>query len=109
MKATSFLLVGIALTGAAATSLAANPDRARAHEAGAAIAKNANAAPNKQPKTMTQSDATAFKTKSGGSAVRVASDLWSTLHVQADAQQRMRIVEAEGDKVPTKVEGLPNE
>ena len=109
MKATPVLLVGIALTGVAATSLAANPDRARAHEAGAAIANNANAAPTRQPKTMAQSDATAFKTKSGGTAVRVASDLWSTLHVQPDAQQRMQVIEAEGDKQPVTAEGLPNE
>ena len=75
----------------------------------AAIAKNPNAAISKQPKTMAQADATLFRTKSGGSAVRVPTELWSTLGVAKDADGNVQLTESEGEAPTTKVEGLPNE
>jgi len=109
MKGTTklILLAGVALVGTAASTQAA--DKARAQAEAAAIAKNPNAAMSKQPKTMAQSDATLFRTKSGGTSVRVATDLWSTLRVQRDAQGNVHLVESEGDKPATTAEGLPNE
>ena len=112
MKGTNMmLLAGIALAGAgvATASLAANPDKARLQAEAAAIAKNPNAAISKQPKTMAQADATLFRTKSGGSAVRVPTELWSTLGVAKDANGDVQLTESEGEAPATKTEGLPNE
>ena len=103
------LLAGIALAGASAASMAAKPISPRAQAAADAAAKNPTATIAHQPKTMAQSDATAFRTKSGGSSVRVATDLWSTMQVRTDADGKVQVVETEGDAKATTPEGLPHE
>lgn len=102
------LLAGMALAGAAAASVAANPDKAKAQADAAAIAKNPAAKIEAQPRTMAQADATQFRTKSGGTAVRVPTELWSTLGTRLDAQGNVQLTETEGEK-PATTEGLPHE
>ena len=110
MKGTTkmIFLAGVALVGVSASTQAA--DKARAQAEAAAIAKNPNAAISKQPKTMAQADATLFRTKSGGTAVRVPTELWSALGVTRDANGNAQVTESDGE-VPaaTTTEGLPNE
>ena len=103
------LLAGIALAGVSAASMAARPISARAQAAADAAAKNPAASMARQPKTMQQSDATAFRTKSGGSSVRVATDLWSTMQVRKDADGNVQVGETDGDAKTTTTEGRPHE
>ena len=109
MKGTYILMAGVALAGVSVAALAANPNKARIEAEAAAIAKNPNAAISKQPKTMAQADATLFRTKSGGTAVRVPTELWSTLGVARDANGNVQMTESDGEAPATTTEGLPNE
>ncbi|NUS60429.1 MAG: hypothetical protein HOQ01_05735 [Lysobacter sp.] len=110
MKGTYILMAGVALAGVSVAALAANPNKARIEAEAAAIAKNPNAAISKQPKTMAQADATLFRTKSGGTAVRVPTELWSALGVTRDANGNVQMTESDGEApATTTTEGLPNE
>jgi hypothetical protein len=109
MKGPYILMAGVALAGVSVAALAANPNKARIEAEAAAIAKNPNAAISKQPKTMAQADATLFRTKSGGTAVRVPTELWSALGVTRDANGNVQQTESDGEAPTTTTEGLPNE
>jgi hypothetical protein len=104
------LLAGITLAGSAAAADAAQPARATRDAAAAAIKKNPDAALAKQPKTMAQADLTQARTQRGvGHAVRVPTELWSTVGVRTDAHGQLQLTEHEGDAPATTTEGLPNE
>jgi len=60
------------------------------------------------PRTMAQADATQFRTKSGGTAVRVPTELWSTLGVAKDMRGTMQVTEGDGT-APTTVQEAPHE
>jgi hypothetical protein len=110
MKGKHMMMAGVALACATTAALAANPtDKARVQAQAAAIARNPDAAIGKQPKTMAQADATLFRTKSGGAAVRVPTELWSTIGVRRDAEGNVQLTEHEGEAPATTTEGLPNE
>ena len=104
------LLVAVAVAGTAAASQAAQKTTpAERAAAAAAIAKNKDAAIERQPKTMAQADQTQSRTKSGGIAVRVPTELWSTLASHQDANSTVHVTETDGQAPSTHVEGLPNE
>ena len=104
------LLIGAALVGSVATADAGQTTRTEREAAAAAIAKNPDAAIARQPKTMAQADQTMARTKNGsGTAVRVPTELWSTLGVRKDAQGKVLVTETEGDKPATNAAEVPHE
>lgn len=106
---TTLLMAGLALAAAAAAATAAQPTKTQRHAAAvAAIQQNPAAKIEAQPRTMAQAEATQVRTKSGGAAVRVPTELWSTLGTRIDAKGDVQLIEYEGD-APTTTEGLPNE
>ena len=107
-KASSVLLAGIAIAGLSASVQAANPAQEKHRAAVDAIKANKAAVIERQPKTMTQADATTFRTRSGGIAVRVPTDLWSALGTQQRADGTLVMTESDGAPA-TQVEELPHE
>ena len=106
-KAGTLLLAGIAIAGISATQ-AANP--AQKHRAEVeAIQANKSARIEAQPKTMAQADLTQTRTRSGGTAVRVPTELWSTLGVAQRTDGSVQLTESEGTQPATKAEELPHE
>ena len=109
-KASKWLIAGMAIAGITAATQAANPAREKHKAAADAIAANKAAAIDKQPKTMAQADLTQFRTRSGGTAVRVPTQLWSALGAQQRADGSIAVTEGDGNaKAPAKVEALPHE
>ena len=104
----STLLAGLALAGIAAAAHSAQTTHAERQAAAAAIARNKAASIDAQPRTMAQADATQFRTKSGGTAVRVPTELWSTLGVAKDTRGAMQVTEGDGT-APTTVREAPHE
>jgi len=110
VKAT-LVLAGLVLAGATAAQ-AAKPEMTgkEKKEMAAHVRANAKNVPA-QPKTMAQSNAAKIASPSGAAGQRVASDLWSTLSAQTDANGRVSMVESEGDGTgpAPATEGQPNE
>jgi len=109
MKGTTnmVLLAGIAASFAAT---AAKPAQEKHRAEVAAIQANKAARIEHQPKTMAQADLTQFRTRSGGTAVRVPTQLWSALGAQQRADGSVAVTEGDGNaKAPAKVEELPHE
>jgi hypothetical protein len=94
--------------GIAAAAHSAQTTHAERQAAAAAIARNKAASIDAQPRTMAQADATQFRTKSGGTAVRVPTELWSTLGVAKDTRGTMQVTEGDGT-APTTVQEAPHE
>ncbi|UHQ20365.1 hypothetical protein LVB87_04170 [Lysobacter sp. KIS68-7] len=105
---TSLLLAGIALAGGVAVAHAAQTTHAERQAAADAMAKNKDNAIAAQPRTMAQADATQFRTKRGGTGVRVATQLWSTLGVAKDAKGNAHMTEGDGT-APTTPAEAPHE
>ncbi|HKN78700.1 MAG TPA: hypothetical protein VJW16_06000 [Lysobacter sp.] len=61
-----------------------------------------------QPRTESQARATMKRTSNGATAIRVPTELWTTLAAQPDAKGSIRVIEADGSSAPS-TEGLPNE
>jgi len=109
-KASKWLIAGMAIAGITAATQAANPAREKHKAAADAIAANKAAAIDKQPKTMAQAYLTQFRTRSGGTAVRVPTQLWSALGAQKRADGSIAVTEGDGNaQPPAKVEELPHE
>jgi hypothetical protein len=112
MKA-SLLFAGMMLAGMTFAVHAAKPELTgkEKKEMAAKVAANVKKAPP-LPKTVEQASAVKLRSSAtGAEGLRVPTDLWNTLSVQADANGTMRIVESDGDgsETPKTVEGAPNE
>ena len=104
-----FLLAGIVLVGIAAASQAAQRTTPAERQAAAdAMSKSKDNAVAAQPRTMAQADQTQFRTKTGGTAVRVATELWSTLGVAKDTKGGVHVTEGDGT-APTTLTEAPHE
>jgi hypothetical protein len=108
-KASHLLLAGIAIAGISASVQSASPAQEKHRAAVDAVKANKAAAIERQPRTMTQADATTFRTRSGGTAVRVPTELWSTLHTQQRADGTVVLTESDGNTTTTRAEELPHE
>ena len=111
MKA-SLLFAGMMLAGMTFVVHAAKPELTgqQKKEIAAKVAANMKKAPP-QAKTLEQSNATTFRTPQGAVGQQLATELWSTLSAQADANGQLRVVEHAGDgsEAAKATEGLPNE
>ncbi|UHQ20367.1 hypothetical protein LVB87_04180 [Lysobacter sp. KIS68-7] len=70
--------------------------------------KKATALRATQPRTEGQARATLKGVAGGGMAIRVPTELWTTLGVQHETNGAVRMTEADGTSAPS-TEGLPNE
>ena len=110
VKAT-LVLAGLVLVGATAAQ-AAKPEltgKEKREMAANVAAHQKKAAP--QPKTMAQSNAAKIGSTTGAVGQQVASDLWSTMSAQTDANGGLKMVESDGDGTGAApaMEGNPNE
>jgi hypothetical protein len=105
------VLASMVLVGTTAAAHAAKPDNTPEQRKAKAdhMQRNAPAFKATQPRTMSQADATQRRIATGGYAVRVPEELWTTLAVERDAHGTLRVVETDGTQAPAKTEGLPNE
>ena len=109
-KTSKWVIAGMAIAGLSAAAQAANPAQERHKAEADAIKANKAAAIERQPKTMAQADLTQFRTRSGGTAVRVPTQLWSALGAQQRVDGTLAVTEGDGNaQPPAKVEELPHE
>ena len=92
-KASTLLLAGVAIAGISAAQAAQPAQKHRA--AVEAIQANKAARVEAQPKTMAQADQTLVRTRSGGKAVRVPTELWSALGAEQGADGAITVTESE--------------
>jgi hypothetical protein len=106
-KASTLLLAGVAIAGISAAHAAQPAQKHRA--AVEAIQANKAARVEAQPRTMAQADQTQFRTRNGGTAVRVPTELWSTLGAAKRADGSIVTTESENTRPAAQVEELPHE
>ena len=92
-KASTLLLAGVAIAGLSAAHAAQPAQKHRA--AVEAIQANKAARVEAQPKTMAQADQTLVRTRSGGKAIRVPTELWSALGAEQRADGSIEVTESE--------------
>lgn len=106
------LVLAATLASASMVATAAQPELTgkQKKEMAAAVKQNMKGK-GLQPRTMAQANLTKVKhVGSGATGMSIATELWSTLAVQYDAQGNAHLVETDGSApAATTVEGLPNE
>lgn len=110
MKKATLVVAGAMLAAVSMGASAAKP--AMTHQEkqdfAAKAQKKAAAMRATQPRTEGQARATMKRMTNGATAIRVPTELWTTLAAEKDANGTLRTIEADGTSAPA-TEGLPNE